>query len=98
MLANCYGATMAGRLLIAVLFAGCVSEGVAGPDAGLPDAGAADVRVPQDAAPDSVVDADACWGHEIVQCGNTLIDLCVPRMGCATYQCDGQWYGYCGPG
>lgn len=86
---------MAGRLLIAVLFAGCVSEGVAGPDAGLPDAGADDARVPQDAAPD----ADPCWMRIVVQCvPEELIQLCVPRVGCAVYACDGEGYAYCGPG
>lgn len=62
-------------------------------------------RVPaRDAGPDSACSVDvsppdaACWMYEIVQCNDTLIQLCVPMTGCASYQCNGQWYGYCGPG
>lgn len=86
---------MAGRLLFAVMLSACASEGV-----GQPDSGAAQDVMPQDAAPqDAAPDADPCWMRIVVQCvPEELIQLCVPRVGCAVYACDGEGYAYCGPG
>ncbi len=53
---------------------------------------------PADASPDASPDADPCWRRVVVECENTLIQLCVPHDGCAFYTCMGESYGYCGPG
>lgn len=82
-------------LVLFMMLVGCVSSGEPGPVA--VDAGEVDAA-PQDAASDAP-DADPCWMRIVVQCvPEELIQLCVPRVGCAAYVCDGMSYAYCGPG
>lgn len=58
----------------------------------------AEDALPIDAGVDAPADADACWMHRYPQCGNEILDVCVPYTGCVTYECEGQVFGYCGPG
>lgn len=64
-----------------------------------PDAGSDTGTIAPDAL--DVLDAgvpdtpDAPCITRLVQCGDTIIELCIPPQGCATYTCDGQNYGYC---
>lgn len=58
----------------------------------------ASVDGPVDAAPDSTPDASACWMYRYPQCGDEIYEICVPYSGCATWMCDGETFGYCGPG
>lgn len=79
---------------ILVLLMACGDNIDVGVDAVQPDV----VDAAVDASIDAQTDAAACWMVVHPMCDGTLLDLCVPYVGCAQYMCNGVQMGYCGPG